>query len=108
MIAHLEHSVLRDRKVTLTGDLASNNLKGKRRAINTYDQTRNQCERSALLLPGIRLERRVEPHREQPPSSTRSTLCGGGVVSRCLLIWTMWHHLAALDLRDAGCAKVIM
>jgi hypothetical protein len=27
--------------------------------------------------------------------------CGGVVVSRCLLIWIMWHHPAAIDLRDA-------
>ena len=32
--------------------------------------------------------------------------CGGGVVSRCLLIWITWHHLAAIDLRE--CAKLIM
>ena len=45
-------------------------------------------------------------------STTRSTTlniaahCGGGVVSRCLLIWITWHHLAAIDLQ--GCAKLIM
>ena len=27
--------------------------------------------------------------------------CGVGVVSRCLLTWITWHHLAAIDLRDA-------
>jgi hypothetical protein len=35
MAAHLEHSALRDRKVTETRDLASNNLTGKKRTINT-------------------------------------------------------------------------
>jgi hypothetical protein len=32
--------------------------------------------------------------------------CGVGVVSRCLLTWITWHHLAAIDLQ--GCAKLIM
>ena len=49
LIAHLDCSVLRDLQATQTGDLASNNLKDKRRTINTslVSETR---ERSALLL----------------------------------------------------------
>jgi hypothetical protein len=35
MTAHFERSVLRDLKGTQTGDLASNNLTGKKRTINT-------------------------------------------------------------------------
>ena len=35
MTTHLEGSVVRDRKGTQTGELASNNLKDKRRTINT-------------------------------------------------------------------------
>jgi hypothetical protein len=56
MTAHLEGSVVRDRKGTQTGGLASNNLKNKRRTINTslVSETR---ERSALLLPDIPLDR---------------------------------------------------
>jgi hypothetical protein len=40
MTAHLERSVLRDRKGTQTGDLASNNLKDKRQEEddNIHDQ----------------------------------------------------------------------
>jgi hypothetical protein len=56
MTTHLEGSVLRDRKGTQTGDLASNKLKDKRRTINTslVSETR---KRSALLLPDIPLDR---------------------------------------------------
>jgi hypothetical protein len=58
MTAHLEGSVVRDRKGThtQTGGLASNNLKDKTRTINTslVCETR---ERSALLLPDIPLDR---------------------------------------------------
>jgi hypothetical protein len=39
LTAHLDRSVLRDRKGTQTGDLASNNLKDKMRTINTMTRT---------------------------------------------------------------------
>jgi hypothetical protein len=38
---------------------------------------------------------------ENNPLLQLAAHCGGGVVSRCLPIWVIWHHLAALDLRDA-------
>ena len=48
---------------------------------------------------------------EQNPTGNNPLLqlaahCGGGIVSRCLLIWIMWHHLAAIDLQE--CAKLII
>jgi hypothetical protein len=53
-IAH--HAVVRDRQDTQTGDLASNNLKGKRRSIKT-SLVSEARERSALQLPDISLDR---------------------------------------------------
>jgi hypothetical protein len=74
MTTHLEGSVLRDRKGTQTGDLASNKLKDKRRTINTslVSETR---KRSALLLPDIPLDR------------TRAAASNGA--PSCLRIWEM-------------------
>jgi hypothetical protein len=60
MTAHLKGSVLRDRKGTQTGDLALNNLKDRRRTINTSPSLKpvqTKCA-AVVLLPDIRLDRR--------------------------------------------------
>jgi hypothetical protein len=55
----LDRSALRDLKATQTGDVASNNLKDKRRTTNsTRPSLKPVKNEGALLLPDIRLDRR--------------------------------------------------